>query len=216
MPGFGNLRAAAAAVSVAAIAVLIVAAAAAMAGPAAYAEAPVRVRGEVVKLDGNVLQVKDRQGRAVAVTLAANYAVSELRRADFADIKPGSYIGTAALPQADGTLKAMEVLIFPPALKGAGEGHRPWDLAPQSTMTNASVDGVVAAGAGRTLKLVYKGGEKTLVVPPEAPIVALGPGNPAMLKPGAHIFIAAATKGTDGTLTANRVTVGKDGLVPPM
>lgn len=186
------------------------------AGAAAVAEAPIRIRGEIVKLDGDVLHVKDRQGKMVAVTLAANYGVSELRRADFSEIKTGSYVGTAALPQADGTLKAMEVLIFPPALKGAGEGHRPWDLAPGSTMTNANVDGVVTAGGGRSLKLAYKGGEKTVIVPPDAPIVALGPGTPALLTPGAHIFIAAAAKAADGTLTTSRVTVGKDGLVPPM
>lgn len=177
---------------------------------------PVRVRGEIVKLEGNVLHVKDRKGTAVAVKLAPNFGVSELRKAEFAEIKDGTYVGTAAMPQKDGSLKAIEVLIFPAALKGTGEGHRPWDLMPESTMTNATVDGVATAGAGRTLKLKYKGGEKTVTVPPEAPIVALGPGNPALLKPGAHVFIAAATKGADGSLTAARVTVGKDGLVPPM
>jgi hypothetical protein len=177
---------------------------------------PVRVRGEIVKLDGDMLHVKDRKGAAVVVKLAANFGVSELRKAAFADIKAGTYVGTAALPNPDGTLKAIEVLIFPDAMKGTGEGHRPWDLAPESTMTNATVDGVVTAASGRALKLKYKDGEKTVVVPPEAPIVALGPGNPAMLKPGAHIVILAATKGADGSLTAARVTVGRDGLVPPM
>lgn len=191
----------------------------AFAVPIASAEAPAgppaRVRGEIVKLEGDVLHVKDRTGAAVAVKLAPNFGVSELRKAEFGEIKAGTYVGTAALPQKDGTLKAIEVLIFPVALKGTGEGHRPWDLLPESTMTNATVDGLVTAGGGRTLKLKYKDGEKTVVVPPEAPIVALGPGNPAMLKPGAHVFIAAA-KGADGTLATQRVTVGKDGLVPPM
>jgi hypothetical protein len=203
MPGFRELR-------LAALAAMVLAGAA-----TANAEPPMRIRGEVVKLDGHVLQVKDRDGKAVAITLAAKFSVSEVRKADFAAIKDGSYIGTAALPQADGSLKAQEVLIFPPALKGAGEGHRPWDLTPGSTMTNATVSGVVTAGAGRTLTLTYKGGAKTLTVPADTPIVTLGPGSPALLVPGAHVFVIAA-RGADGTLTARRVAVGKDGLVPPM
>lgn len=195
----------------------IAAAAALPSAEFAFAQgAPVHVRGEIVKLEGDMLHVKDRQGQPVTVKLAPNFGVSEVRKADLADIKPGTYVGTAGVPQPDGTLKAIEVLIFPDAMKGVGEGHRLWDLAPQSTMTNATVDGVATAGAGRTLKLKYKDGEKTVVVPPEAPIVTLGPGTPAMLKPGAHIFIGAATKAADGSLAAARIAVGKDGLVPPM
>jgi hypothetical protein len=210
-----NLRSLGAGVGATALALALALAAAAPA-PAESAGAPTRVRGEIVKLEGDVLHVKDRKGAALAIKLAPNFGVSELRKADFAEIKAGTYVGIASIPQRDGTLRAIEVLIFPDAMKGTGEGHRSWDLAPESTMTNATVDGIVTAGAGRTLKLKYKDGEKTVVVPPEAPVVALGPGNPAMLKPGAHIFIAAATKGADGTLTTQRVTVGKDGLVPPM
>ncbi len=191
---------------------------AALPGPAA-AETPqgqpVRVRAEIVSLDGTMLQLKDRAGAPVTVRLAADYAVSSLSKADFDDIKPGTFIGTAAVPQKDGTLKAIEVLIFPAAMKGTGEGHRPWDLLPESTMTNATVDSMVGAITGRTFKVKYKDGEKTVVVPQDAPIVLLGPGDRSMIKPGNHVFMIA-TKQADGTLTAARVTVGKDGLVPPM
>ncbi len=176
---------------------------------------PVRVRAEIVKLEGTVLHLKDRQGAAVSVKLADNFAVSSLSKADIGDIKPGTYVGTAAIPQSDGSLKAIEVLIFPDAMRGTGEGHRPWDLTPESTMTNATVDSSVSQVNGRTLTLKYKDGSKTIVVPPEAPIVAMGPGSADMLKPGSHVFIIA-NKQPDGSLAAARVTVGKDGLVPPM
>ena len=177
---------------------------------------PVRIRGEAVKIEGDLLHVKDRQGAALTVKLAPNYGVTELRKAELAEIKDGTYVGITAVPQKDGTLKAIAVHIFPPSLKGTGEGHRPWDAAPESTMTNATVDGTVTAGAGATFKVKYKDGEKTVMVVPETSIVAMGPGTPAMLKPGAKILIFSATKAADGSLTAARVVVGKDGLVPPM
>jgi hypothetical protein len=191
--------------------------AAALVSVSAAQQSPsVRVRGEAVKLEGDVLHVKDRQGAAVTVKLAANYGVTELRKAELSEIKDGTYVGITAMPQKDGTLKAIAVHIFPPALKGTGEGHRPWDAAPESTMTNATVDGMVTAGTGATFKVKYKDGEKSVMVVPETSIVAMGPGTPAMLKPGAKIMIFAATKAADGSLTAARVVVGKDGLVPPM
>ncbi len=176
---------------------------------------PVRVRAEIVKLEGQTLHLKDRKGAAVAVKLADNYAVSSLSKADIAAIKPGTYVGTAAIPQRDGTLKAIEILIFPDAMKGTAEGHGPWDLTPESTMTNATVDSAVISVEGRRLTLKYKDGEKTVIVPPEAPVVQLGPGTPDLIKPGSHVFIIARRQ-PDGTITAARVTVGKDGLVPPM
>jgi hypothetical protein len=176
----------------------------------------VRIRGEAVKLDGDLLQVKDRKGEAISVKLAPNFRVTELRKAELSEIKEGSYIGVTALPQKDGTLRAVAIHIFPPAAKGTAEGHRPWDLMPEATMTNATVDGVVTQGAGSTIKVKYKDGEKTVSVTPETAIVAMGPGTPALLTPGAKILIFGAAKAADGSLSTQNVVVGKDGLTPPM
>jgi hypothetical protein len=176
----------------------------------------VRIRGEAVKLDGDLLQVKDRKGEAISVKLAPNFRVTELRKAELSEIKEGSYIGVTALPQKDGTLKAVAIHIFPPAAKGTAEGHRPWDLMPEATMTNATVDGVVTQGTGSTIKVKYKDGEKTVSVTPETAIVAMGPGTPALLTPGAKILIFGAAKAADGSLSTQNVVVGKDGLTPPM
>ena len=177
---------------------------------------PVRIRGEAVKIEGDMLSVQDRSGAALTVKLAANYRVTELRKAALSEITAGKYIGVTAMPQTDGTLKAIAVHIFPDAAKGTAEGHRAWDLAPETTMTNATVDGVVTAGSGATLKVKYKDGEKTVMVVPETSIVAMGPGTPDMLKPGAKILIFGAVKAADGTLSTQGVVVGKDGLTPPM
>ena len=177
---------------------------------------PVRIRGEAVKIDGDMLSVKDRSGAALTVKLAANYRVTELRKAALSEITAGKYIGVTAMPQKDGTLKAIAVHIFPDAAKGTAEGHRAWDLAPETTMTNATVDGIVTAGSGATIKVKYKDGEKTVMVVPETSIVAMGPGTPALLKPGAKILIFGAVKAADGTLSTQGVVVGKDGLTPPM
>jgi hypothetical protein len=178
----------------------------------------VRIRGEAVKLEGDLLQVKDRKGEALSVKLAPNFRVTELRKAELSEIKEGTYIGVTALPQKDGTLRAVAIHIFPPAAKGTAEGHRPWDLMPEATMTNATVDGVVTqgTGCGSTIKVKYKDGEKTVIVTPETAIVAMGPGTPAMLTPGAKIMIFGAAKAADGGLSTQNVVVGKDGLTPPM
>lgn len=176
----------------------------------------VRLRGQIETLEGGVLKMKTRAGEAVAVKLAPNYGVTELRKAELSEIKDGLYIGVTAMPQKDGTLRAIAIHIFPQAMKGTAEGHGPWDVAPETTMTNATVDGEVTKGASTTLKVKYKDGEKTVVVVPETKIVAMEPGKPEMLKPGAHILIFGATKAADGSLSASRVVVGRDGLVPPM
>jgi hypothetical protein len=176
----------------------------------------VRLRGDIVKLEGDLLSMKTRAGEAVSVKLAPNYRVTELRKAELGEIKNGLYIGVTALPQKDGTLKALAIHIFPPAARGTAEGHRAWDAAPDTTMTNATVDGEVMKGVSTTLKVKYKDGEKTVVVGPETKIVAMGPGKPEMLKPGAHILIFGATKAADGSLSTQGVVVGRDGLVPPM
>ena len=186
---------------------------------AAIAQAPLptqRIRGDVVALDGLVLQVLSRTGEALAIRLAENYTVTAVVKVDLDAIKTGSFVGAASMPQSDGTQTALEVLLFPEAMRGTGEGHYPWDLKPGSMMTNATVaDEIVEATGGRRMTLKYKDGEKTVLVPPDAPIVTFQPGERSMVVPGAHVIVTAARQ-SDGTLTAGRVAVGKDGLVPPM
>src|SRR5262249_33526912 len=185
----------------------------------AVAQAPLPtqpIRGELAGLDGLGLQVKSRTGEELAIKLAENYTVTAVVKIDMSSIKPGVFVGTASMPQSDGTQTAIEVLVFPEAMRGSGEGHYPWDLKPGSMMTNATVaDAVGEATGGRRMLLKYKDGEKWVVVPPDAPIVTFEPGDRAMVVPGAHVLITA-TKQPDGTLTAARVAVGKNGLVPPM
>jgi Domain of unknown function (DUF5666) len=176
---------------------------------------PTRIRGTVEKLDGRTLIVKSRENQQLAITLSDDLRVSAVAKADLADIKPGDYIGSAAVKGTDGKLHAQEVLIFPEAARGTGEGHRPWDLTPDSTMTNATVAEVVDVGKGRLLKLKYKGGENEIEVPMEAPIVTLAPGDRSLLQPGTVVFISA-TRNADGSLAASRVVAGKDGVQPPM
>jgi hypothetical protein len=174
-----------------------------------------RIRGDVVALDGLNLQVRSRTGESLTVKLAENYTVTAAVRIGIDRIVPGTFVGTATMPQADGTQRAIEVLLFPEARRGSGEGHYPWDLQPGSMMTNATVADVATVDQARRMTLKYKDGEKTIVVPPDAPIVTFEPGDRATLKPGAHVMFGAA-KQPDGTLTASGVAVGKDGLVPPM
>lgn len=184
----------------------------------AFAEtAPtLRIRGEIAAIEGDRLSVKNRDGQALTVKLAPNFRVTELRKAALSEIAAGKYIGVTAFPAKDGALRAVAIHIFPDAAKGTAEGHRPWDLAPETTMTNATVDGVVSAGNGSTIKVKYKDGEKTVIVTPETAIVAMGPGKAEMLKPGAKILIFGAVKAADGSLSTQGVVVGKDGIAPPM
>jgi hypothetical protein len=187
-----------------------------LAASATSAQETVRVRGTIEDVEGQTLVVKSRDGADVKVELADNAPVVGIVNASLSDIKPGSFVGVTGMPQADGSQKAVEVHIFPEAMRGTGEGHRPWDLRPQSTMTNANVEQTVAGVDGRTLTLKYKDGEKKVIVPPDAPIVSYVPGDKSELKPGVKIFIAAATANPDGTLQAPRVNFGKNGLTPPM
>ena len=182
----------------------------------ASAQQPVRVRGTIEKVDGNTLDVKTREGETVKVTLTDNAQVNGVAKAALADIHQSSFVGITAMPQPDGTQKALEVHIFPEARRGAGEGHRPWDLVPQSTMTNANVEVLVTGVDGPTLTMKYKDGEKKIVVPSNVPIVLFVNGSKDDLKPGAKIFVAAGTKKADGSIETNGVNVGKDGLTPPM
>lgn len=183
--------------------------------PALAQDAPVRVRGTIDRVEGNIYVVKARDGKELRVKLAEKANVVAIIKATLADIKAGSYVGVAGLPQADGSQRALEVHIFPEAMRGVGDGHRGWDLQPSSTMTNGNVEQTSATSNGQELKLKFKDGEKTIVVPPETPIVQYAPGDRAELKPGARIFIAAAVKQADGTLEAPRINVGRD-VAPPM
>lgn len=174
----------------------------------------VRMRGTVQSVTADSLTVKDRaSGEVVQLALTDKLVVAEVYPIALADIRPGSYIGAAALPQADGTQRAIAITVFPDAARGAGEGHRPFDLMPQSTMTNATVADVAAAPVGRTMKLSYKDGEKTLLVPPEAPVVTFRPADRGLLVPGASVSLSAQM--IDGRPTALRVNAGRNGFVLP-
>jgi hypothetical protein len=166
-------------------------------------------------IDSAAYMVKTRDGAELKVTLAEKPQIAGIVKASLSDIKEGSFVGVTAMPKADGSLSALEVHIFPEAMRGTGEGHYPWDLRPQSTMTNANVEQIAAAVDGRTLTLKYKDGEKKIFVPADAPIVAYVPGDMSDLKPGAKVLIIA-TKQPDGTLQGRAWRVGRDGLTPPM
>jgi hypothetical protein len=191
---------------------------AAVAATSALAQAPsmVRVRGTIESVNGQTLNVKTRDGATVAVKLADNAPIRTVVKKSVADVKQGLFVGITAMPQPDGTQKAVEIHIFPEALRGTGEGHRPWDLMPNSTMTNANIDSEVASAGGQKLVLKYKDGEKTFIVPENVVVVMFAPGSAADLKPGVKIFIVAAKKLPDGTLEAPGITVGSNGVDPPM
>ena len=176
---------------------------------------PLRVRGTIERVDGAVYFVKARGGEEVKITAAEKPQIAGIVKASLSDIKQGSFVGVTAMPQADGSLSALEVHIFPEAMRGTGEGHYPWDLQPKSTMTNANVEDVVSAVDGRTLTLKYKDGEKKILVPANIPIVSYVPGDTNDLKPGAKVFIVAV-KQPDGTLQGRAWRVGRDGITPPM
>src|SRR5215472_10196891 len=176
---------------------------------------PTRIRGTIEKLDGQNLTVKSREGPELTIALAPNFTVSAVVKKSLGDIKSGDFVGVASTKGTDDKLHALEVLIFPEALRGTGEGERPWDLTPDSLMTNATVSGIASAAQGQALKLTYKGGESEIIVAPDIPIVTFAPGDTSLLKPGAAI-ITAALKKPDGSLSASRVTAEKDGVKPPM
>lgn len=176
---------------------------------------PVRVRGTIDRVEGDVYIVKARGGSELKVTLAEKAPITAVIASSLADIKQGSYVGIATMPQADGSQKALEVLIFPEAMRGAGEGHYAWDLQPSSMMTNGNVEQSGSSVDGQVLTVKYKDGEKKIIVPPDVPIVSFVPGDQAELKPGAAIFVGAAKQQPDGTLQAPRIGVGR-GIVPPM
>jgi hypothetical protein len=193
-----------------------------------------KIAGDIVRVDGLRLEVKTAGGQAVTVKLTDNFRLSVRSAADATKLAPGTYVGTTAVPQPDGTLLAREVHVFPESMRGTGEGHRAMDVAePGSTMTNATIASVGGRGAaargtatnatvaevsgasdGHTLTLVYKGGEKVVVVPENVPVVMVEPADRSLLVPGAHVVVYAAVQ-PDGTLATERLTVGKNGFVPP-
>ncbi len=192
--------------------------------PALAQSNAVRVRGTIEQVNGSVLTVKSLQGETLTVKLTDDATVMALVKASLADIKPGTFVGSTAMPEPNGHWQAVEVHIFPEAMRGTGEGNRPFDYKPKSTMTNgtvgavatgpSTVGGSVAKTQGTTLTLRYKEGEKAIDVTPETVIVSYAPGSKDELKPGAQISIARATRQADGTLATVRVNVGR-GVEPP-
>jgi hypothetical protein len=176
----------------------------------AAAQAPdvVRVRATIESVDGQTITAKSRDGAEMKIHLADNAPVNEVVKAALSDIKPNSYVAVTAMPQPDGSQKATAVIIFPEAMRGVGDGHRPWDFVPSSTMTNATVDTSVAGVDGEKLTVKYKDGDKTIIVPPTAEIATYAKKSLADLKPGEKIFIAATKKGPDGTLEAANISFG--------
>src|SRR3954468_3808890 len=181
----------------------------------APANPPVRVRGTVEKLDGNQLTVKTRSGETLNIKMADNFGVMGIHKASAADIGNGKFIGTTTIGERNGALVAEEIHIFPENMRGTGEGHYDWDLRPNSKMTNANVANVTSMGKDRVMTVQYKGGEKKILVPENAVVVAFQPTDKSELKPGAQVFVNSQ-KQPDGSLGAARVNVGLKGQIPPM
>ena len=192
---------------------------------ALFAEGPsMNVRGTITRVDGDTLEVNERDGKSAKVRLVDDAKIASVAKASLSDIKPGSYIGTAATPKTDGTLQAIEIHIFPESMRGTGEGNRAWDLVPKSSMTNGTVaqrpnkrgENKVSKIEGNSLTVEYSGGTRVVVATPSTQVVTLVPGDRSELKPNASVFIPGAKKEADGALQADRITVGKDGMAPPM
>jgi hypothetical protein len=198
-----------------AIAGLLLAAVTAVALAQAPANPPVRIRGTVEKLDGQVITVKANNGQSMSVKLADNYTVMGIAKAGIADVASGKYIGTTTVGERNGALVALEIHIFLDSMRGTAEGHFDWDLRPESKMTNANVASVKAMGKERILTVQYKGGEKQILVPENVVVVSFTPTEKSELKPGASVFLISQRQ-PDGGLTAARVNVGLNGQVPPM
>ncbi len=173
------------------------------------------VRGTIEHVGGDTMQVKESNGTSVTVRLAQNAKIASVAKASLSDVKPGTFIGTAAKPQPDGRLQAIEIHIFPESMRGTGEGKSAWDAGPGSSMTNGTVGQEVNKVEGNTLTVKYRGGDKSVTVAPSTKVVALVPGDRNDLMPNEKIFIPAATAAGNG-FEATRVMVGKDGVVPPM
>jgi hypothetical protein len=181
----------------------------------APATPPVRTRGTLEQLDGQKLTVKTYDGQSIAINLAENFMVVGISKASVDDIQAGKFIGTTTLGEREGKLVALEVHIFPEAMRGTGEGHYDWDLRPSSKMTNANVATVTTFGKDHVLEVQYKGGEQKVLVPENASVVSFVPGDKSLLKPGAPVFVISQRQ-PDGSLKAARVNVGVNGQIPPM
>jgi hypothetical protein len=176
---------------------------------------PSRVRGTIEAVDGDTIAVKSRAGEDVKLHMAGDVKIVGITKIALSDIKVGSFIGTTTVPGPDGANNAVEVHVFPENMRGTGEGSRPYDLKPNSSMTNATVEQSVVGNDGHTLNIKYKDGEKKVLVSPETPVVTYVPADKTDLKPGAKV-IAFMKKLPDGSFETNRVSVGRDGLTPPM
>jgi hypothetical protein len=197
------------------LAAIVVVAASALSAIAQQSPTPSRVRGTIEGVDGDVVAVKSRSGEDVKLHMTGDIRLVGIIRISLADIKVGSFIGTTTVPGPDGAPTAVEVHVFPEAMRGTGEGSRPYDLRPNSTMTNATVAESVVGNDGRTLLVKYKDGEKKVVVTPETPVVTYVPADKSDLKVGAKV-IAFLKQMPDGSFETNRISVGRDGLTPPM
>jgi len=174
-----------------------------------------RVHGTIERAEPNVLAVKLSDGKPSKVVLAPNAMIVGVVKASLSDIKEGTFIGSGAVPQPDGTQRAVEVHIFPEEMRGTGEGHRPYAAVPQGTMTNGTTAGSpVKDVQGSTIAIRYKEGEKKIVVAPDTPVVRFVIGSAADLVPGAHFAISAASRKPDGSYEVNRISVGRGGVVP--
>jgi hypothetical protein len=178
-----------------------------------WAQSPraVRIRATIDAADASGINLTTRSGQQLTVALSSDTVILAIVPFRLDDIKPGLYVGAAAMPQPDGTQRALEVHVFPENMRGTGEGHSPFDLQPRSTMTNGTVTG----NSGRDLTVKYPDGQKTIVVPADTPVVTYEPGSPSLLVPGSRVIVVG-TEAADGKLSASLILVGKDGLVPPM
>jgi hypothetical protein len=180
----------------------------------AQAPKPERLHGVIEKVEGNTVTAKSDKGAPLKLNLADKLLVVEVVKASMADIKDGDYIGSGAMPQPDGSQKAIEVHIFADSMRGTGEGFRPWDGAPNSTMTNGTVGAAVTGVSGPVVTVKYKDGEKKIIVGPDVPIVRYVVGDKSALKPGAAFSVIAAVKQPDGSFGVGRINVGRGGVVP--
>jgi outer membrane lipoprotein SlyB len=182
----------------------------------ASAQAPLRVRGTIESVDGANLSVKARDGATMKIKVADGAPVLTLDKKTMADVKPGTFVGITAMPQPDGSQKAVEIHIFPEPMRGTGEGHYPWDLMPNSTMTNANIENQVVSSDGQELVMKYKDGEKKIIVPANIEVVMFAPAAMADIKAGQKFFVPRAKKLDDGTVEAGVIIVSSHGVDPPM
>jgi hypothetical protein len=182
----------------------------------AAAQTPLRVRGTIDSVDGPMLSVKARDGAMMKVKVPAGVPILTLNKMTLADVKQGTFVGITAMPQPDGSQKAVEIHIFPEPMRGTAEGHYPWDLMPNSTMTNANVESSVVSNDGQTLTMKYKDGEKKVTVPANVEVVMFAPATLADIKPGQKFFIPNGKKLDDGTIEIAAIVIGSNGVDPPM